>query len=215
MSLVNLAHVCSHLQNASKARLGTTSIPFTRLHTHLSHQLQKSGFVSTVTIGGSTPPPASSLLAHPPVPPTIDRNPPTDAALDMRHRELGPLHKPPPDQKEPEVWELYSLPENIEQPDYAAEHVPLNPAQRRLWLGLKYWNNEPVLGTMRMVSKPTRRIWMGAEQLMAVSKGRTMGMVHGMRQIGECLYVSTDRGIMEVRECVERGLGGMLLCRAW
>ena len=133
----------------------------------------------------------------------------------MRHRTLGPLHKPPEPTEEPKVWELMSLPENIEQPDSVAETIPQNPALRRLWLGLKYWNNEPVLGSMQMVSKPTRRIWMSAEQLADVAGGRRTGMVHGMRQIGECLYVSTDRGIMEIRECVERGVGGMLLCRAW
>jgi ribosomal protein S8 len=27
------------------------------------------------------------------------------------------------------------------------------------------------------------------------------------------LYVSTDKGIMESRECVERKIGGMILCR--
>lgn len=94
-------------------------------------------------------------------------------------------------------------------------NIPQNPALRRLWLGLKYWNNEPVLSHMKMVSKPTRRIWMTARELADVAKGRQTGMVHGMRQIGECLYVSTDRGIMEIRECVERGIGGMLLCRTW
>lgn len=34
-----------------------------------------------------------------------------------------------------------------------------------------------------------------------------------MRGVGEALYLTTDRGIMEVRECVERRVGGMVLCR--
>ena len=80
---------------------------------------------------------------------------------------------------------------------------------------MKYWNNEPVLANMKMVSKPTRRIWMTSKELEDISKGRKTGMVRGMRQIGECMFITTDRGIMEIRECVERGLGGMLLCRAW
>lgn len=89
-----------------------------------------------------------------------------------------------------------------------------NRATRRLWVGLKYWNSEPVLRNMGMVSKPTRRIWMGVEGLREISKGERSGYVKGLRVVGECLYVSTDRGIMEVRECVERGVGGMVLCRA-
>ena len=40
MSLVNLAHVYSHLQNASKARLGLTSVPSSNLHLTLQRSLR-------------------------------------------------------------------------------------------------------------------------------------------------------------------------------
>jgi len=81
-------------------------------------------------------------------------------------------------------------------------------------VGLKYWNSEPVLKKMWMVSKPTRRIWMGAEELRTVAKGEQAGYVKGLRGIGECMFVSTDRGILELRDCVDKGIGGMVLCRA-
>lgn len=216
MSLVNLAHVCSHLQNASKARLGITSIPFSRLHVNLAHQLQKSGFISTVTLGGSSPPPASSLLAHPPAPSIVDKNATNTSPgiLDMQSG-YGLYHPPDRDaETEPKIWELMSLPENEEQPEYN-EQIPSNPAQRRLWLGMKYYKNEPVLSRMGLVSKPKRRIWMGVKEFLEIVRGSKTGYVHGMRQIGECMYISTDRGIMEIRECIERELGGMLLCRVW
>lgn len=80
---------------------------------------------------------------------------------------------------------------------------------------MKYYNNEPVINKMDMISKPTRRIWVGSEELSLLSKGQQAGMVKGMRQVGEVIFVSTDRGIMELRECVERGIGGQLLCRVW
>lgn len=35
----------------------------------------------------------------------------------------------------------------------------------------------------------------------------------GLTRPGECLFVSTDRGVLEARECVERKVGGMILCR--
>jgi ribosomal protein S8 len=89
-----------------------------------------------------------------------------------------------------------------------------NISTRRLWLGLKYWNNEPVLKEMGMVSKPTKRVWMDTEGLGRLIKGREAGYVKGLTRPGECLFVSTDRGILESRECVERKIGGMLLCRA-
>ena len=66
-----------------------------------------------------------------------------------------------------------------------------------------------------MVSKPTKRIWMGSEGLGRVIRGSPSGEVKGLTRPGECLFVSTDRGIMEARECVERKVGGMLLCRVF
>ena len=78
---------------------------------------------------------------------------------------------------------------------------------------MKYWNNEPVLKSMKMVSKPTKRIWMDVEGLGKVIRGRNEGEINGLTNVGECLFVSTDRGVMEARECVERKVGGMLLCR--
>lgn len=88
-----------------------------------------------------------------------------------------------------------------------------NIASRRLWVGLKYYNSKPVLEKMRLVSKPTRRVWMGMEDLEGLLRGQKRGYVKGMRGVGEALYLTTDRGIMEVRECVERRVGGMVLCR--
>ncbi|KAI4181011.1 MAG: hypothetical protein L6R41_006875 [Letrouitia leprolyta] len=175
MSLVNLAHCCSHLQNASLARLGLTSIPSSNLLHTLMLQLQKSGYITSVTIGGPEPPPPSSL------------NPILDPSAPSSSSQLTP-------EGEPAITQA-------------------NVSTRRLWVGLKYWNNEPVLQKMRLVSKPTRRIWMGFKEVEALAKGDRSGYVKGLRGIGESMYVTTDRGMMELRECVERKTGGMLLCR--
>ncbi|CAG8975262.1 hypothetical protein HYALB_00007963 [Hymenoscyphus albidus] len=160
MSLVILANVCSHLQNASKARLGLTSVPSTNMILTLSLALQASGFLSSVTRGGLTPPPLDALSTYVPEPVTQE-----------------------------------------------------NISTRRLWLGMKYYNNEPVLSSMGMVSKPTKRIWMDVDGLGRIVKGKEAGFVKGLTRPGECLFVSTDRGVMEARDCVERKVGGMLLCR--
>ncbi|CZS97877.1 related to MRPS8-mitochondrial ribosomal protein, small subunit [Rhynchosporium agropyri] len=160
MSLVHLANVCSHLQNASKARLGLTSVPSTNMILTLTLALQTSGFLSSVTRGGLTPPPLDSLSTY--------------------------------------------IPEPVTQS---------NISSRRLWLGMKYWNNEPVLSKLEMVSKPTKRIWMDVEGLGRIVRGREAGFVKGITKPGECVFVSTDRGLLEARECVERKVGGMVLCR--
>ena len=66
---------------------------------------------------------------------------------------------------------------------------------------------------MSMISKPTRRVWMDVEGLGDLVRGMDANGVKGMRVVGESIFVSTDRGVLEARECVERRIGGMLLCR--
>ncbi|KAF1939104.1 ribosomal protein S8 [Clathrospora elynae] len=203
MSLVNLAHVCSHMQNASKARLGLTSIPVSKMHVNIALGLQREGFLSSVTLGGPTPPRPFLLQAQ--------QDP---ERLDKMAEKLAA-----------EPWLAYPTEETDDQgkklksplgPEQVHEvHVPQNPARRRLWLGLKYWQNEPVLKNMKLVSKPTRRIWLTSEDLGKITRTRESSYVKGLTHPGECMFVTTDRGILEARECVERKLGGMALCRVW
>jgi ribosomal protein S8 len=205
MSLVLLSHLCSHLQNASLARLGLTSVPHTSQHHSILLALQRSGYVSTVTIAGPRPPAPSALS-------------PT----------LSPLGAEGGNNAWSEVWsqeggedavallreaQSGSAEEGEEAEGVQAAVTQANVASRRLWVGLKYWNNEPVLRGVKMVSKPTRRVWMGFRDLFELSKGNQRGYVKGLRGVGESMYVTTDRGVMEVRECVERKTGGMLLVR--
>jgi ribosomal protein S8 len=170
MSLVNLANVCSHLQNASKARLGLTSIPSTKQNLALALSLQKSGFLSSVTRGGPMPP---LLLTPTALPHATDPQAAAEATVTQE-----------------------------------------NVATRRLWVGLKYWKNEPVLSTMKSESKPKKRVMVGFRELERIVRGREAKWVKGLTQPGECLYVSTDRGLMEARDAVERKIGGLVLCRA-
>ncbi|KAJ5500252.1 Ribosomal protein S8 [Penicillium expansum] len=162
MSLVNLSAVCSHLNNATKARLALTSIPNSNLHLKLSLALQNSGYISSVARG------AHGILGYP--------------AVNDEAEGIEPITRD-------------------------------NVASRRLWLGLKYWQNESVLGKIKMVSKPTRRVNIDVEGLRRVVRGEESGFVAGLRSPGESLYLSTDQGILEARECVEKKLGGLVLCR--
>lgn len=54
---------------------------------------------------------------------------------------------------------------------------------------------------------------MDTEGMAKLTLGKTNGYVKGLTRPGECLFVTTDKGIFESRECVERKIGGMLLCR--
>ncbi|OXV11332.1 hypothetical protein Egran_00905, partial [Elaphomyces granulatus] len=168
MSLVNLAHVCSSLNNANKARLALASIPHTKLHLNICIALQQSGLISSIVRGGPTAPAPHLLLGHPTI---VDE-------------EAG-----------------------------AEPVTQSNVASRRLWVGLKYWQSEPVLGTMTSISTPKRKISVKLPDLRNILQGRRSGSVDGLRSPGECLYLKTDRGFMEARECVEKKVGGLALVR--
>ncbi|EME87639.1 uncharacterized protein MYCFIDRAFT_209565 [Pseudocercospora fijiensis CIRAD86] len=378
MSLVNLAHVCSHLQNASLARLGLTSIPYTKLHLSLALLLQKQGFLSQVKLGGPSPPASvfgqgprdnRSLTNYPhgaagrnrfsseAALALVVRKEYTPAQLKAKgfgdeaiqfaeehgRRTIEDLEKAgfaqqvvrlinelraqfnasaeeQEDQYRQRREELYAQDENgsaqaaitdLEtsvgktrgeryatwekkfikslsakraaiyntykslsrqelqttkfEPDfirYVAGHANLiterelrlngitvqamglpvtnqsitlpvvayqdpahmetegivtreNRASRRLWLGLKYYESSPVLSKARMISKPTKRIWLNSRDLGKVVRGGQAGEVKALTRVGEIMAVSTDKGIMEARECVERKIGGMPLCRVW
>lgn len=176
------------------------------MHVNLMLGLQREGFLSSVTLGGPTPPKPFAL-----------QNQTSPEELDRMARKL---------RKQP--WAAYPPPENIGEAESESNsksplgeeqvyevHVPENPARRRLWLGLKYWNNEPVLKNMKLISKPTRRIWLTSEDLGKITRTRESSYVKGLTHPGECMFVTTDRGILEARDCVERRIGGMALCRVW
>ncbi|KAF6811778.1 hypothetical protein CMUS01_01206 [Colletotrichum musicola] len=159
--LIHVINMCSHLQNASRARLGMTSIVNTNQNLRLAEALHRSGFISSIYRGGPSPP-------------------------------------------EPE--QMSQPPEPI---------TSANVATRRLWLGLKYWNNEPVLKGLKIVTKPKRPIVVKIEDLELIVRGfpTKNGLVKGLT-LGECLYLATDRGVLEAREALSRKVGGMVLCRA-
>lgn len=344
MSLVNLSHVCSHLQNASLAKLGLTSIPYTQMHLSLSLLLQKQGFLSQVKLGGPSPPascfPPGSLRK----PLRIDNG--QDERISKKHPEMsehmwksreqltkdgwdsiaanflmkyegrtsadltgkdGLSEKdleiieahapilaaartdvrkwmPAPEPENPEgtpqqrqrsqraranlentrlksqllrdgfaveTLQHFAGPNNsrrtvrdldrdgitisamgvdihnqrwevpksrdTEQLDDEGVVTQANRSTRRLWLGLKYWNGVPVLKKARMLSKPTKRIWLNSRELggLVRGKGAFKEQIKPLTLVGEIMVVSTDRGLMEVRDCVERRIGGMPLCRIW
>jgi small subunit ribosomal protein S8 len=85
-------------------------------------------------------------------------------------------------------------------------------ATRRLWLGLKYWDNQPVVLNVAAVSKPSRLVTATLPELARVARGFPVGPIKGLN-LGETLFVSTDRGVLEVREALDRKVGGLVLCR--
>ncbi|KAK3330058.1 ribosomal protein S8-like protein [Apodospora peruviana] len=161
MGIHSVANACAHLQNASRARLGLTSLPNTKYNLMLALAMHRAGFLSSVTRGGPHPPPPEALLSY-------------------------------------------------EEPEPVTNE---NVATRRIWVGLKYWDNQPVLKKVQAISKPSRLVTADFKELSRVTRGFPAGMLKGL-SLGECLFLSTDRGVLEAREALEKKVGGLLLCRA-
>jgi small subunit ribosomal protein S8 len=159
MGINSVVNACTHIQNATRARLGLTSVPNTKYNLLLVTAMHKAGLLSSVTRGGPRPPPPEALL-------TTETEPTTSA----------------------------------------------NVATRRLWLGLKYWNNEPVLRNVEPVSKPSRLVTADLQTLSRVTRGFPVGQLKGLN-LGETMFLTTDRGVLEAREALKRKVGGLVLCR--
>ncbi|KAH7270510.1 ribosomal protein S8 [Fusarium redolens] len=162
-SVTNIANMCSHLQNASKARLGITSVKNCKYNLQLALALHRSGFFSAVYRSGPHPPTLEQMVSQPPEPVTN-----------------------------------------------------ANVAKMRLWLGLKYWDGKPVLGKANAISTPKRLMTADIAELARLARGFPTkvdgGVVPGLN-LGECMFVSTSKGMLEVREALARKQGGLLVCR--
>ncbi|CAG8654933.1 11269_t:CDS:2 [Gigaspora margarita] len=80
--------------------------------------------------------------------------------------------------------------------------VPTNIATRRLWLDLKYRDNEPVLKYMQCVSKGSKRIYMNVQELMDLASGKRAKFVPPLKP-GEIAIVSTSKGVLEIKDALE------------
>ena len=75
--------------------------------------------------------------------------------------------------------------------------------QPNLRLKLKFHNRKPVIAGIERVSKPSCRIYAGAEEIPRVMGG--LGVV----------IMSTSEGIISGKEARRRKVGGEVLCRVW
>ncbi|KAG6000397.1 hypothetical protein E4U21_005490 [Claviceps maximensis] len=65
-SILNIAHMCSHIQNASKSRLGITSVKNTKYNLLLALAMHRCGFFSTVYRAGPHPPTMQQMISQAP-----------------------------------------------------------------------------------------------------------------------------------------------------
>ncbi|GAA6052346.1 hypothetical protein JCM3770_007263 [Rhodotorula araucariae] len=85
-------------------------------------------------------------------------------------------------------------------------------SDRRVWAELKYRNDRPVLEKMRLVSNPSRRVFMDKDEVRRFVRGSRVKFVPGLT-LGEVALIASNEGFVEGREAVRRGLGGEVIAR--
>ncbi|KAL6948821.1 37S ribosomal protein S8, mitochondrial [Hanseniaspora vineae] len=89
-------------------------------------------------------------------------------------------------------------------PDFEyTEVTPDNISTRRLWVGLKYRNNQPVLSKISLISKPNLHIQLNHTDLLKVCKGLTVRKIKPL-QPGELILVQHKGIVMEINEAIAK-----------
>lgn len=93
------------------------------------------------------------------------------------------------------------------------EVTPDNVSTRRLWLGLKYRNNHPVIRDISLILKPGRKVNLSTEEIRALGSGMPVRFIKPL-QPAECIFIKTPKNeIVEVQEAARRNLEGLALYR--
>ncbi len=72
-----------------------------------------------------------------------------------------------------------------------------------LYLTLKYQDNQGALNGVKIISKPSRRLYIKAKEIKPVRSGFGLAII------------STPKGIMDSKEARKSGLGGEIICEVW
>ncbi|WWC87570.1 uncharacterized protein L201_002460 [Kwoniella dendrophila CBS 6074] len=95
----------------------------------------------------------------------------------------------------------------------------LSIPSKKLWIGLKHRNGQPVLRRMSLISKPSFRVFLTRDELGRLLLGKRARNVPGVG-MGEILIIRTqsqnkdkDNQYLEGWEAWRAGLGGEVICR--
>ncbi|KAJ3326599.1 hypothetical protein HDU76_012784 [Blyttiomyces sp. JEL0837] len=97
---------------------------------------------------------------------------------------------------------------------YQVPKTPDNISRRRIWLDLKYREGEPVINKMRVVSKPSRKVFATNLELQAIASARRAGPLLKAQSVGQITILNTDYGIIELKDALKKNVGGEVLCTA-
>lgn len=76
-------------------------------------------------------------------------------------------------------------------------------SEKTLRVVLKYKDGQPLISGLKRISKPGRRVYVGAGEIPSVQGGLGISIL------------STSKGILEGNRASQEGIGGELLCEIW
>ncbi len=79
-------------------------------------------------------------------------------------------------------------------------YVDEDKVHAELNIKLKYFDDQPVIESIKRISKPSRRVYCGIDDLPVVSGGLGIAIV------------STSKGVITARAAKRAGIGGEVLC---
>lgn len=91
--------------------------------------------------------------------------------------------------------------------------TPDNISTRKLWLTLKYRNNEPVLRHLSLISKPNLKIHLTNVEIKALAGGLYVRKIKPIQPAETILVKLDNKDIVDLQEAAAKNLGGMPLCR--
>ncbi|TPX47376.1 hypothetical protein SeMB42_g00047 [Synchytrium endobioticum] len=92
--------------------------------------------------------------------------------------------------------------------------TPDNVAEQRLWLDLKYRDGLPAMNSLRVVSKPSRRVSLTADQVKLFAGMRRASPLIKPMELGQVTILKTPAGIVEISAALKYDMGGEILCIA-
>lgn len=84
------------------------------------------------------------------------------------------------------------------------EHLDSDPVKKQVRIYLRYTpDGEPLIRSIKRISKPGRRVYKVAEEIRPVLNGLGVGII------------STSQGLLTDLEARQRRVGGEVLCEVW
>ncbi|HHS48734.1 MAG TPA: 30S ribosomal protein S8 [Desulfurella acetivorans] len=93
--------------------------------------------------------------------------------------------------------------EILKKEGYIKNYEIIDPLKTQIKVELKYLDEKrknPVLSTIKIISKPSRRIYVKSQDIKPVMSGLGVGII------------STSQGVMTTYQAKKRKLGGELIC---